>query len=447
MNNLYKFKNIKYKNFSTKYLNNFGLKIFQTAVLLLASAPFFSFILFLISSFIGSTNRDDGFFKDKYNWPFIFASIFMIVNSCLITSDLIDIPELDVSLIWIGLLNWLPFFWCFWSFQKFLVTKKLRSDTAKLFLIGSFPVLISGFCQYFLGLYGPYRFLNNLIIWYQRPLNENEFSQSAVTGLFNNPNYAGAWLAIIFPICLGLFLIKNKNILLKYSYFLIIIFFIAMIILTASRSAILAILLSYFLFSRFNKFKIFSLLTTFFLIFGAYKFLLFMNIDIKALSNEFLPNEIYNKLSTFNLSNLSSLPRVDIWSKTLMFIRNNILLGYGAGSFPNIYESFNGSFGDIQHSHNIILELTFSHGILVATLILFPMIHLLISASRKLFIYDREEYFCLIEKAWIISFASFLLIHMFDITYFDGRISLLCWTLLAGLRSMTKEYMQNQSSL
>ena len=123
MNNLYKFKNIKYKNFSTKYLNNFGLKIFQTAVLLLASAPFFSFILFLISSFIGSTNRDDGFFKDKYNWPFIFASIFMIVNSCLITSDLIDIPELDVSLIWIGLLNWLPFFWCFWSFQKFQIHK------------------------------------------------------------------------------------------------------------------------------------------------------------------------------------------------------------------------------------------------------------------------------------------------------------------------------------
>tara|TARA_Y100001978_G_C23665269_1_gene420860 strand:+ start:75 stop:1418 length:1344 start_codon:yes stop_codon:yes gene_type:complete len=447
MNNLYKFKNIKYKFFSTKYLNNIGLKIFQTAVLLLASAPFFSFILFLISSFIGSHDRDDGFFKDKYNWPLVIASIFMIVNSCLITSNLIDIPEINESLVWIGLLNWLPFFWCFWSFQKFLVTKKLRSDTAKLFLIGSFPVLISGFCQYFLGLYGPYRFLNNLITWYQRPLNENEFSQSAVTGLFNNPNYAGAWLAIIFPICLGLFLIKNKNILLKYSYFLIIIFFIAMIILTTSRSAILAMLLSCFLFSRFNKFKIFSLLTTFFLIFGAYKFLIFMNIDIKALSNEFLPNEIYNKLSTFNLSNLSSLPRIDIWSKTLMFISNNILLGYGAGSFSNIYESFNGSFGDIQHSHNIFLELTFNYGILVSILILFPMIYLLISTSRKLLIYGKEEYFCLIEKAWIISFASFLLIHMFDLTYFDGRISLLCWTLLAGLRSMTKEDIQNQSSL
>ena len=231
----------------------------------------------------------------------------------------------------------------------------------------------------------------------------------------------------------------------KYLNLTIVICFVTMIILTTSRSAILSIILSYFLFSRFNKFKIFSLLTTFFLILGAFKLLLFMNIDIKALSSEFLPNEVYNKLSTFNLSNLSSFPRVDIWSKTLMFISNNILFGYGAGSFSKIYESFNGAV--IQHSHNIFLELTFNHGILVSILILFPMINLLISASRKFLIYGTEEYFCFIEKAWIISFASFLFIHMFDITYFDGRISLLCWTLLAGLRSMTKNDVQNQSSL
>tara|TARA_B100001989_G_scaffold182680_1_gene132826 strand:- start:6 stop:521 length:516 start_codon:yes stop_codon:yes gene_type:complete len=169
-----------------------------------------------------------------------------------------------------------------------------------------------------------------------------------------------------------------------------------------------------------------------------------MNIDIKALSNEFLPKEIYHKISTFNLSNLSSLPRIDIWSKTLIFISQNVFFGYGAGSFSYVYESLNGTFGGMQHSHNIFLELTFNHGIIVSILILFPMINILISASRKLLIYGKEEYFNLIEKAWIISFTSFLLIHMFDITYFDGRISLLCWILLAGLRSMTIKNTQTQ---
>ena len=175
--------------------------------------------------------------------------------------------------------------------------------------------------------------------------------------------------------------------------------------------------------------------------------MIFINIDMEELSNYFLPNEIYNKLSAFDLSKLSSLPRIDIWSKTLIFISRNIFLGYGAGSFSNIYESLNGTFDGIQHSHNIFLELTFNYGIIVSILILLPMVSLLISASKKLLIYGKEEYFCLIEKAWIISFASFLLMHIFDITYFDGRIGILCWILLAGLRSMTKKEIENQSSL
>lgn len=447
MNNFLKIRNIQFRLFFEKYFNNFGLKIFQSGVLLLAAAPFISFILFLISSLIGSTKRSDAFFKDRYNLCFGVASILMITNSFLITTNFIRIPELDASLVWIGLLNWLPFFWCFWSFQKYLNTQKLRSETAKLFLIGSFPVLISGFCQYFLGLYGPYRFLNNLIIWYQRPLNETEFGPTAVSGLFNNQNYAGAWLAIIFPLCLGFFLKKNKNIYIKYSIFITLIFFISMTILTSSRSAILSILISYFLLSRFNQLKIFSILIPIFLIFGTYKLLIFMNIDIDVFNNQFLPNEIYKKLSTFNLSNLDSWPRIDIWSKTLLFITNNIFFGYGAGSFSHIYQSLNANLSSIQHSHNIFLELTFNHGILVSILIIFPMISILISASRKLLIDNRGKNFSLIEKAWITSFLSFLLIHMFDITYFDGRISFLCWTFLAGMRSMTKEDIKNHSSL
>ena len=171
-----------------------------------------------------------------------------------------------------------------------------------------------------------------------------------------------------------------------------------------------------------------------------------MNIDMEVLSNRFLPNEIYNKLSSFKFSNLNSLPRIDIWNKTLMFISDNIFFGYGAGSFTNIYESLDGTFGGIQHSHNIFLELAFNHGIIVSILILFPMISLLLLASKKFLIYDEGNYFSFTEKAWIISFASFLFIHMFDITYFDGRISLLCWTLLAGLRSMTKKEMKSHSS-
>ena len=68
------------------------------------------------------------------------------------------------------------------------------------------------------------------------------------------------------------------------------------------------------------------------------------------------------------------------------------------------------------------------------------MISILISASKKYLIENKNKDLSFIDKAWIISFTNFLIIHMFDITYFDGRISILSWTLLAGLRNMNKTY-------
>ena len=161
------------------FAKNIGSKLFKLGILLLASAPAVSFLLLLFSALLGISNRKDKFLNDKYNWLLILSSFLMIFNCFLITVDFIKIRELDKSLIWIGLLNWLPLFFCYWGFQKYLKTKKDRSDSAKIFIVGSIPVLISGFCQYFLGLYGPYRFFNNLIIWYQRPIGDD----GSVSGL------------------------------------------------------------------------------------------------------------------------------------------------------------------------------------------------------------------------------------------------------------------------
>ena len=98
----------------------------------------------------------------------------MIINCLLISIKSGEsINNLHPSLAWIGLLNWLPFFWIFWSFQTYLKNNLLRIQAARLFIIGSLPVLFSGFTQYFLKWYGPYELFNRLIIWYQRPLGDD----------------------------------------------------------------------------------------------------------------------------------------------------------------------------------------------------------------------------------------------------------------------------------
>ena len=427
--------NINLKNFVINNIfGNIGLNLFRLGILLLAAAPSISFLLLLISSLGGIFNRDSKFSEDKYNWLLIFSSFLMIFNCIFLTFDFIEIPKLVKSLTWLGLLNWIPLFWCFWSFQKYLKTQKDRSVTAKIFIIGSIPVLISGFCQYFLKIYGPYRLFNNLIIWYQRPIGDD----GSITGLFNNYNYAGAWLCIIFPLCLGFLLKNRKDNFLKYINFAIVASFVLMIILTTSRSAILAMLISYLLLEKFSKIKFIAFLTSLLFTIFTLKILLLFNFDILRYLNDFLPSGILNKIATLNTLNINNFPRIDIWTKSISLINQNLLFGYGAGSFPIIYKLFNGNFEGIQHTHNIFLELAFNHGIIVAFLILFTMIGILTSASKKYLLENDNQNLSLIDKAWIISFVNFLTIHLFDITYFDGRISILSWTLLAGLRVLAK---------
>ena len=111
----------------------------------------------------------------------------------------------DPNLSFIGLANWLPFFWLFWAFQYYLLGQNSRKNCALVLISGTFPILISGFSQYFLKMYGPYETLNGLVIWYQRPLG-NE----GLTAVFNNQNYAGTWFNLIWPFSIASYLIKPK---------------------------------------------------------------------------------------------------------------------------------------------------------------------------------------------------------------------------------------------
>ena len=114
----------------------------------------------------------------------------------------------DPLLSVIGLTNWLPFFWIFWSVQSYVKSSIQRKRVALILISGSFPVLVSGICQYFLNITGPFQTLNGLIIWYQRPIQD----PAGLSGLFNNANYAGAWLSLIFPFSLAsCFQIKEKK--------------------------------------------------------------------------------------------------------------------------------------------------------------------------------------------------------------------------------------------
>ena len=425
--------------------NKIGLKLFHVGILLLAAAPSISFLLLTISSIFGSLNRRENYFFDKYNIPFLLASILMIINCVLITINANFINNQSSHLAWIGILNWIPFFWCFWSFQIYLKNRMLRIQAAKCFLIGSLPVLFSGFTQHFLGWYGPYEILNKLIIWYQRPLSEG----GGVTGLFNNYNYSGSWLSIVLALIIGLYFIETNNKNLKFITSILIFAVIYMIFLTTSRNALLAVLISLFLLIPSKKFKF--LLISLFTALGVLMTNLIPTFpsNIKNTIFTLFPSSLLQKTDLNSISEITSIPRIELWLKSIKLIKSNLFIGYGGGSFSDLYYLNNGQFEGMQHSHNIVLEIAFNYGLPSACLIIGAMLFITIKSFYGLVfnqsknILEVKNYLNKFDYAWITSFTIFLFLHMFDITYFDGRISLLAWILLSGIRQIIRENAEN----
>ena len=212
---------------------NYSLIVFYIGLFLLPSALSISIIFLLISLVISTIKLKKNYLDDPWNIPFALSGFFLILSSLVNTffNSHLSNYNLNPSLIWVGLGNWLPFFWCFWGFQSYVDSPEKRRICGLILIAGSFPVIISGLGQSFFNWDGPFQTLFGLITWYQRPI-DNIFG---LTGLFNNPNYAGSWLNSIWPFCIASVTLKKNN-LKKYRY--IFIFGTSLsIVLTNSRAA------------------------------------------------------------------------------------------------------------------------------------------------------------------------------------------------------------------
>ena len=90
------------------------------------------------------------------------------------------------------------------------------------------------------------------------------------------------------------------------------------------------------------------------------------------------------------------------------------------------------------HSHNLILELSLSYG-LPATIIFFiSTSNILYLSSKKIFSSNILN-ISYIDKAFWTALFFFLISQLADIQYFDGKISLIAWILMAGLKNIIFE--------
>ena len=147
-------------------------------------------------------------------------------------------------------------------------------------------------------------------------------------------------------------------------------------------------------------------------------------------------NHLFYKLTHLN-PNLDH-PRIKIWQNALNLISQRPLLGWGPGTLPYV-TSYLPPYQNYQHSHNLIIEIAFNFGIPIAIIIFSTISKMMKTAfikikSMKIYLDDYK--ICI---SFLASFIVFLIAHLNDITYYDGKISIIFSILLAGLKNIIEE--------
>ena len=125
---------------------------------------------------------------------------------------------------------------------------------------------------------------------------------------------------------------------------------------------------------------------------------------------------------------------MDIWGNALIFISQKPILGWGAATFPILY--FLETKAYTGHAHNLILELANNYGIPITIIIFGSIILICFNSFFKIYVNESYTKIQFFERAWFSSFFVLLISQLLDIQYFDGRISIVFWILLAGLKEV-----------
>ena len=230
------------------FLKKIEINFFYLSAIFLPSALPIS-VLFLLISITSFLLKDiKNIKKNQTNYLFILTAVFMIISSIIsyykFDSQIFNsywLKSITTNTtkenIFLDLFNWIPLIFLYFTSQKYLQNIEGRIKFSRNILIGTIPVIISCFLQYWFKLYGPFKFLFGSIVWFQKPLEGN----LGVSGLFSNQNYAGSWLATILPFSIFLIL-KNKNKFKKIFSSFITSTISYLIILTNSRNALIGLI-------------------------------------------------------------------------------------------------------------------------------------------------------------------------------------------------------------
>lgn len=239
------------------------------------------------------------------------------------------------------------------------------------------------------------------------------------TSVFDNPNVLAFYLILILPFSLLAWVRaegRKPKIISAFS----IVSILLCLVLTWSRGAWLAAIFCLLLFALIRSKK-------------TIRFLFFLCLFLPFLSF-ILPQSVTKRfMSIGDLSDSSTMYRVYTWKGTLRVIKEYFVggIGYGTTAYREIYPQY--AYAGIEaaeHSHNLFLQILLGMGI--GGLLIFLAI-LLFSAQMN-FEYLKKSADAdnkLRVSAAMCAIFSFMLMGLFDFTWYNYRVFFLFWCVLA----------------
>nr|WP_221629838.1 MULTISPECIES: O-antigen ligase family protein [unclassified Synechococcus] len=397
-----------------------GWRCFQLGLLLLASSALLAGVLLLAALILGCRGRRP-WLQDRVNQVLLLVSALMVLGSVTASSG---------WLAWVGLANWLPFFWAFWGFLPYLATAPARRRVALWLVAGTVPVILTGLGQLFWGWSGPFQVLGGAIIWH---LKAGGNPPGRLAGLFDYANIAGAWLALVWPFALAALLQRAQSWRGRLPALLITVSLVVAMALTDSRNAWGALVLALPLVAGPARWIWLLPLLVLLLIPVGLASLPGVPLTLQQQARALVPAVIWERLSDLEFAGRRPLAitRVNQWGVALQLVAERPWLGWGAAAFSVIYPLRTAGIWH-GHPHNLPIDLAVSHGALVAVLLVGLVLVLQIQAARL-----GMASGALFERAWWASFLVLMALHATDIPLYDSRINIAGWVLLCGLRAYT----------
>lgn len=414
-----------------------GWRCFQLGVFVLPASALFAGLLLLVALIQGSRRRSP-WWHDRVNLLFAVIAGLMVLGAAAATLRSAELPSYSPSLAWLGLFNWLPFFWAFWGFQPYLADGAARRRVALALVAGTVPVLVTGLGQLLLGWHGPWQILGGAVIWH---LREGGNPEGRLSGLFDYANITAAWLSLSWPLLLAAWLACWQRWRARQTgsgWRLLVVLGLVLaqlvsMVLTDSRNAWGVLLMAVPLVAGPASWVWLLPLLGLALL----PVLLASLPGVPALLQEparaLVPQSIWGRLNDFNHHSqrkLASL-RITQWNVASGLIAERPWLGWGAAAFSVIYPLRTGRWHG--HTHNIAIDLAFSYGVPAAALLVALVLWLHIRGVRQGMLKGP-----VFDRAWWTAAFMLAALHATDIPMYDSRVNIAGWILLAGLRCWSR---------